>query len=198
MCNGLCGIVQRGAESGERSNGEAETFVMLQDPACAPQQVAHRAGVHSARFWHVPSKDCSKEADRKGELGGATEAGIYSHALLATCSGVAKGGRGANSRAPGTEAAIKIWDVANGMHLKTLWPPEGIKHMHAVRWSPDGRHVTCTMFAPSVCVWCARTGQIAVQLEMSADVSSVEWSHDGSWLAVGMAQGVVELVQFDR
>lgn len=77
-------------------------------------------------------------------------------------------------------------------------PVEGIKYMHAVRWSPDGRHVTCTVFAPWVYVWCVRTGQIMLQTEMSAEVSSVEWCHDGSWLAVGMEKGMIELVPFGK
>lgn len=198
MTNTLIACVQRVTEGSGAMEDETQRPFLLQDPALLPQQLSHKAIVHSARFWHLPSKDTPKEADRKAEpLGGATEASISSPALLATCSGAARGGRG-GTKAPGAEAAIKIWDVANGTHVRTLVPLEGTKYMHAVRWAPDGRHMTCAMFAPWLCVWCVHTGQIVLQLDMSADVSSVEWSHDGAWLAVGMAQGVIELVPFGR
>lgn len=189
--------VQRGAEGRQGPESEPEKPRMLLDPALMPlQQQSHKVAVHSARFRHVlPSKSYAKEADRKVELGGAADASVAPAALLASCSGATKSTRA--QKPPVPEAAIKIWDVSSAALVRTLVPPEAIKYMQAVRWAPDGRHVTCTMFAPCLCVWCVHSGQIVLQLDMSADVSSVEWSHDGAWLAVGMAQGAVELVRFE-
>lgn len=194
--NFLNACVQRGAEGGGGLVAEPMQPILLLDPDLAPQQQSHRAAVHNVQFWHAPSKNCAKDAARKVELGGAAGTARPAPALLATCSGATKGSRGIKT--PGAEAAIKIWDVAQGVLVRTLVPPEGSKYMQAVRWAPDGRHVTCTLLAPWLCVWCVRTGQVVLQLDMSADVCSVEWSHDGAWLAVGMALGVVELVRFTR
>lgn len=182
----------------------------LHDPALAPAKLSHKAFVHSGRFRPVAkprrkekeSKEAGgkeKEKESRQEQGGKTEADAELAAMLATCSGLAKGSVHRH-KSPGSEAAIKIWDCAGGGRLlNTLLPPsESLKHVFAVRWAPDGRHVTATFFAPRVCVWCVRTGQIVLDLPTSADVSSVEWSHNGAWLAVGMAQGVIELVAFDR
>ncbi len=83
----------------------------------------------------------------------------------------------------GFDGTVRIWDVQNDSELEQLACPGNV---NAVAWSPDGDAVASASSDGSVVVWEVSTGTAAIRFfENHTRRYSVDWSNDGTMLAVG-------------
>eukprot|EP00892_Ulva_mutabilis_P000400 jgi/Ulvmu1/10360/UM061_0043.1 len=163
--------------------GVEEEGELLIDTSIAAGPVSHEQPVHSCRFSPTIHKP-----------------GDPDHILLATSSSAERSHAAHRAKPPAAEACIKVWDCRekNGVvKLRLTWP-EATKpvYMYNVQWSPDGRYITCATFKPHVCVWDTRSGEVALHADVKAAVTVASWSSCGNVLAVSMADGTIDLLQW--
>ena len=99
------------------------------------------------------------------------------------------------------ETTIRLWDVATGKHKRTL--TGHIQLVESVTFSPDGKTLVSGGLDGTVHLWDAVTGKnirtftdehlTNQQMAQSTDVMTVSFNTDGSRLASGRRDGVIQL-----
>ena len=173
--------MQRQDDSADGMEGVEEDGVLLVDASIPGGALSCELPIHSCRFSpvkHLP--------------------GDPYQVLLATSSSVERTHAANRAKPPTAEACIKVWDCLSASVVRKLTWPEAAKavYMYNVQWSPDGRYITCATFMPKVCVWNARTGEVALHVDVKADVTVASWSCTGEVLAASMADGTIDLIQW--
>lgn len=160
--------------------GVEEEGTLLVDPTVPGGASSHQLQVHSCQF--------SPERHKPGDP---------DHVLLATSSS-AERTHTSRAKPPSAEACVKVWDCLTRKVVRKLTWPEAAKavYMYNVQWSPDARFITCATFVPKICVWDARTGEVVLLSDVKAAVTVASWSYNGAVLAVSMADGTIDLIQW--
>ena len=92
----------------------------------------------------------------------------------------------------GGDAAIRLWDVRSGEHLRTL--EEHTQDVLCLAFSPDGSMLASGSSDETIRLWDARTGEHLWEHRNYGDeILSVAFSPDGSTLAGGSTEGAVRL-----
>ena len=92
----------------------------------------------------------------------------------------------------GFDKTIRIWDVATGKNIATLYGHSG--DVLAVAFSPDGKTLASASFDKSIKLWDVSTGNNIATLTGHFDpVVSVVFSPDGKVLASGALGNVIKL-----
>lgn len=172
--------MQAAEEGAGDMEGVEEEGVLLVD-AAKGGAASHELPVHSCRFSPAIHKPGDPDV-----------------VLLATSSSAERTHAAHRAKPPAAEACIKVWDCLSRQVMRKLTWPEAAKvvYMYNVQWSPDARYITCATFVPKVCVWDARSGEVALVADVKADVTVASWSCDGSVLAASMADGTIDLIQW--
>jgi WD40 repeat protein len=83
--------------------------------------------------------------------------------------------------------AIRLWDVASGVFVRTLEAHTSI--VWDVAFSPDGRWLASVSSDGTAKIWDWRTGSVVKSLDFPDQVVSVAFSPDGRTLVVGGVDG---------
>jgi WD40 repeat protein len=89
---------------------------------------------------------------------------------------------GTRAATGGTDAVVRIWNLADGTLEKALAGHSF--HLHTMAWSPDGRRLATHAWGDrTVRIWNVETGSIEKQFEKHYHLRSLCWSSDGKRLA---------------
>jgi len=91
-----------------------------------------------------------------------------------------------------SDAGLQKWDVNSGELLGSF---HNFSHpIHSLAWSSDGKKLTTAIrYGGGVLIRDAGTGSLIKHLQSVSTISSLEFSPDGSILAIGLENAIVEL-----
>jgi serine/threonine protein kinase len=90
------------------------------------------------------------------------------------------------------ENTVQVWDASNGGNVFTYFGHSD--EVHAVVWSPDGKHIASGSHDKTVQVWDASTGaNVFTYRGHSSFVNAVAWSPDGRRIASGSTDQTVQV-----
>jgi len=89
---------------------------------------------------------------------------------------------GTRAATGGTDAVVRIWNLADGTLEKALAGHSF--HLHTMAWSPNGRRLATHAWGDrTIKIWDVETGSIEKQFEKHYHLRSLCWSRDGKRLA---------------
>jgi WD40 repeat protein/tRNA A-37 threonylcarbamoyl transferase component Bud32 len=138
------------------------------------------AGIRTIKIWDAQTGEELNTLDAHASL-------VHSVAFSPDSSQLVSGsGAGTRGSASGTvrrySAEIKLWDVASGSELSSLWKGEG--SVSAVAFSPDGVHVAAKIGPNSIRLFDVATGRELIGLKDNfAYHSAIAFSPDGRRIA---------------
>jgi WD40 repeat protein len=89
------------------------------------------------------------------------------------------------------DGTAKVWDANTGKELFTLSGHSGT--LFDVRFSRDGRYLATVSVDKTAKIWDANTGKELLTLYAPASLTGVDFSPDGSQLAVGSSDGTTRI-----
>lgn len=113
---------------------------------------------------------------------------VWSVAISRDGARVAAGGEGPN---------LQVWDTVKGLSSQAF--VECFTHVFSLAFSPDGQHLAVTGFddglpACVIKVLDIQNGRAIFEHRESQEIFAVDFSPDGRWLAIGLGDGSVNLV----
>lgn len=85
------------------------------------------------------------------------------------------------------DGMMTVWDSAT---WERLWSAQGLTGpIYSAAWSPDGRFIAAGTLNENLTLWDAANGKLLYQLNVS-NIRGIDWSPDGSQLAVINADGI--------
>lgn len=114
---------------------------------------------------------------------------VWSVAISPDGSRIAASGQGAN--------VLKVWDAMSGRLLRS-YSDRFSKVVFNLAFSPDGTRIAATGAVNDAHPWVLKvldvgTGESIFKHRENQEIFSIEYSPDGRWLAIGMADGSVKL-----
>jgi WD40 repeat protein len=92
--------------------------------------------------------------------------------------------------ATGDVGTIRIWDGVSGELLSTFHTGHDLIPVYRLAWSPSGTQLASV--SAGVQIWDVATGQLLE--EISGHINDAAWNPDGSQLAYGGGDGILELI----
>lgn len=112
-----------------------------------------------------------------------------------TVCGVALNGDGRVAVSASWDKTLKVWEVASGRELRTLRGHTNA--VSAVALSLDGRLVVSASQDKTLKLWESASGRQLASFSADAELNCCALSPDGKAIAVGDADGVIHLLQFE-